>query len=214
MFSSLFKLSIALITVFAASIGLIRAQPHDTAAIRDFLAPPQGCEMPCFIGICPGETTLDESMRILSQHQWISGVNVPGEFDSVYRSGFIYWHWSGEEPAFIDITRSSRLRVYRGVVDSISIQTNTTFGEIWMSLDMPEHGELLFSASEYLRMSALHDAIYWHGALSVQSVIRCPLTLQGWWEAPITLEVRDPSSIRLPALYDLPRLLDTPYCAR
>jgi len=204
----------ALTLLFSVCIGLIRAQPHDTRVIRDFLAPPEGCAMPCFIGIRPGTTTLDDAMRILSQNAWIGGVSVPGEFDVENRSGFLYWHWSGEQPAFIDTMRSSRMRVYRGVVDSISIQTNAPFGEVWMSLDQPERGELLFSASEYLRMSALHDAIYWQGALSVQSVIRCPLTLQDWWDAPVTLEVRDPSGIRLPALYDLPRLLDTPYCAR
>ncbi len=63
--------------LFAACIGIIRAQPYDDSELRAFLTPPSGCAMPCFMGIRPGVTTADEAIAILEAHEWVSNVNPP-----------------------------------------------------------------------------------------------------------------------------------------
>jgi hypothetical protein len=71
----LFSSAILLTLLFAACIGIIRAQPYDNSDLSAFLTPPEGCPMPCFMGIRPGVTTVEEAIAILEAHEWIDTVS-------------------------------------------------------------------------------------------------------------------------------------------
>jgi hypothetical protein len=58
------RLSLPLILLFTAALAVIRAQPYDDHELRELLLP-AGCPAPCFMGIRPGVTTVEEAVKIL-----------------------------------------------------------------------------------------------------------------------------------------------------
>src|SRR5690606_25048567 len=87
---------ILLLTLLAAlTIVLIRAQPYDDSDLRAFLTPPEGCPAPCFMGIRPGVTTVEEAIAILEGHEWVTNLVVDLDTNELYPppniSGTITW---------------------------------------------------------------------------------------------------------------------------
>ncbi|MBC7812724.1 MAG: hypothetical protein H7175_16335, partial [Burkholderiales bacterium] len=75
-------LIVVLATVMAAWVGLLRARPYAEAStvqaeLRAFLDCDLAVEasdevLPCFLGLRPCETSLDDALTILSHHAWIA----------------------------------------------------------------------------------------------------------------------------------------------
>jgi hypothetical protein len=61
------RLAALLTLIFGTAIGLVRARPYDDPEMRGFLTPPQGCAAPCFLGVQPGVTSVDDAITIGSQ---------------------------------------------------------------------------------------------------------------------------------------------------
>ena len=59
-----------LIVFLTLPIALIRAQLYDDNDLRVILTPPEGCPVPCFMGIRPGLMTPEEANRILEGLGW------------------------------------------------------------------------------------------------------------------------------------------------
>lgn len=78
--------------LFAVCIALIRAQPYDDSELRAFLTPPEGCPAPCFMGIRPGVTTMEEAVAILKAHEWVTNYEYSGG------GNFLYWNLSDKAP--------------------------------------------------------------------------------------------------------------------
>ena len=57
------RLVLPLVILFTLSIVVIRAQPYDDDGLHTLLTPPEGCNAPCFLGVRPGETGLDDAAR-------------------------------------------------------------------------------------------------------------------------------------------------------
>jgi hypothetical protein len=64
--------------IFAAALSAIRIGFYDNDIIENLLEP-DSCAMPCFMGIRPGETTLDEVAAIMLHHPWIDRLESGGE---------------------------------------------------------------------------------------------------------------------------------------
>src|SRR3954452_886073 len=80
------------ILLFTAVLLLIHAQPYDDHELRQLLLP-DGCPAPCFMGIRPGVTTIEEAGRILEASEWAKDVQ-NGPFDLI-------WRWSNRKPDWI-----------------------------------------------------------------------------------------------------------------
>src|SRR5688572_3629883 len=89
------RFALALTTLFTGLLGAIHLQPYDDSDVRAFVAPPQDCAAPCFMGIRPGETTVGEAVDILWAHPWVDQVR---EFTSARGQRTIFWTWSGQQP--------------------------------------------------------------------------------------------------------------------
>jgi hypothetical protein len=132
----LLKLTFLLILVFAVCIGLIRAQPYDDSELRAFLTPPDGCPMPCFMGIRPGVTTADEALAILETHEWVGEIytfnnGMTGELD------YMNWDWTGKQSNLIQAATDTypnigSLRITDGTVTDINVPTLISLGDIWL----------------------------------------------------------------------------------
>jgi hypothetical protein len=139
----LLRLAASLILLFAACIGLIHSPPYDDNQLSTFLTPPDSCPMPCFMGIRPGVTTVEEAIIILEAHEWVSAVDVNFYTDG---SATISWAWNGRQSKYIDDDRDAYLGVSPSrVVTAMDIYTQFTFGDflLWRP---PDQGGLYCGA--------------------------------------------------------------------
>ncbi|MBA3869058.1 MAG: hypothetical protein H0X30_07885 [Anaerolineae bacterium] len=58
------RLTLLPLIIFTAVLLLIHARPYDDHELRELLLP-EGCPAPCFMGIRPGVTTMDEALKSL-----------------------------------------------------------------------------------------------------------------------------------------------------
>ncbi len=86
------KMMLALLILFFAAAAVIRAQPYDDSELRAFLTPPEGCPAPCFMGIRPGVTTVEEAITILENSAQISKIEKTEFNDQGYAYLTINWN--------------------------------------------------------------------------------------------------------------------------
>jgi hypothetical protein len=117
-----------ILAVFFAVMLFIRAQPYDDHDLRALLMP-DDCEMPCFMGIRPGVTTVDEAMHILEASGWVKEIN-----SQKYSSSTVFhWTWNGHRPQIIDEVGPGSVSAKGGTITSLTIRTTMRLGDILMN---------------------------------------------------------------------------------
>jgi hypothetical protein len=114
------------VLLFTAVLVLIHAQPYDDHELRQVLQP-EGCPAPCFMGIRPGVTTLDEAIQILEASGWVE------QYHYQPSSASLSIKWNHKTPAWLandDLYGGSALWLLDGVVVQIGLQTNILLGDI------------------------------------------------------------------------------------
>jgi hypothetical protein len=138
----LLKATFGLCILFTLPMILIRAQPYDDSELRNFLMPPEDCPAPCFMGIQPGVTTVDEAIAILQAHEWVDEVLSKPTADTGDKRWWSIWTWSGLQPNSINNNLSGAIVFDKGIVSSLSVYTNLYLGDIQMSFGSPPFGNL------------------------------------------------------------------------
>jgi hypothetical protein len=141
--------------LFTAALLLIRTQPYDNPDLHQLLLP-DGCPAPCFIGIRPGVTTSEETLKLLEASQWI------GEIDNSVidnEQGFIRWDWSDHKPNWISANTKGKIWIAEHVVETITLFTDFRLGETQLVLGLPE-GELVDPTQNRSGTSSLYTAFY------------------------------------------------------
>jgi hypothetical protein len=210
-------LAATLALTFVLALAASQAQQRDDD-VRTFLLPPEGCEAPCWQGIRPGVTTLDEAVALLEANPWVERVIV--DTDSPFT--FIYLDWNDQAPIFARNV-SPRLPLYmwvrRGFVQLIVVPTLIPYGDVWSLLGAPATGT--FAVSGYrtsmtlgARPNTRHTAIYYDGRVVVDTRVYCPVNPTLFWEAPVTISYS--SDLTEPLIadkrYDLVDWLFSPPC--
>ena len=72
-------LAFLLFVIITAARILIPALQHRDA-VMTLLHYSDNCHVPCFMGITPGETTMEEALEILEEHDWVEKV-IRNQFD-------------------------------------------------------------------------------------------------------------------------------------
>ncbi len=174
-------------------ILLIRAQPYDDHELRALLMP-EDCEMPCFMGIRPGITTVDEAASLLVKHPWVKEI--------VRTGGSLDWYWNGHEPAFLDgigiptvsaIVSDGRETV---IVGSIFIPTQLPAGYIYLLMPNPTafRAHPLTPATLSLTTTNLIYMDVSYGTFDVAASILCPSRLNNFWSTHVAINVLSKSS--------------------
>lgn len=168
------KLTLIPALIFIAIIALIRAQPYDDSELREFLTPPQGCPAPCFMGIRPGVTRVDEALAILENHEWVSNVRVENKT--------IRWDWSGQQPkAFCRYGGTATFE--NDIIDYFDLITCYTFGDLSLALGISENLRLIPLDRGSIKILD-YAAIYPRESLWVISATACPY-FPGMWTSSI-----------------------------
>lgn len=197
MIHSLLKLVLLFVLLFTACISLIHAQPRDDSDLLTFLTPPNGCPMPCFMGIRPGAMTAEEAVAILDAHEWVGEVEVSLN-DVTRRPDTLLWNWSGSQPGFIQDTifgnpYRGNLRVRDGIVSAIWIPTTVSLGDIWLVWGQPDE----FAFSLFRRVDEdgqplflSYFNIFSERRLVSQTFAYCPYFPINWY-SPVAITLGD-----------------------
>jgi hypothetical protein len=189
----LFVVTAALSFLFAGLIGVIRARAYDEGNLRTFFEA-EGCSMPCWYGIRPGVTPVDEAMRMLEAIPWIqSPLDVVMASGSLYGdTGFVRWRWNRNFPLASDtlVPPLGMLIVEEGVVHQIYLTTYLQMGDVWLTLGKPEGGTVDFVKESGAPMLVLNNAVYLDGALLVMSYTGCPMRRSDVWRSPTFIWMR------------------------
>jgi hypothetical protein len=189
--------------LFSMGIALIHAQPYDDGALRAFLISPPACSMPCFLGIRPGITTVEEVTAILQEHEWVASMHI---FEATDGRGVtsITAAWSIEKPVFIDSSEALWLGVEDNTVQTILITTTIPLGSIWLVLGNPEvgavRGDAMLPATS---PSVLYQATY--SSLNMFFTVVYPCGSTTIWHVPVNRILRyDLASDSIAQGIDLP----------
>jgi hypothetical protein len=171
----LLKVALCFTVLFAGCIGLIRAQPYDDSELRTFLAPPEGCPAPCFMGIRPGITTYDEALAILRAHRWIGEISVP-------QAGSVTWRWNGLQPPVLNARRENFGGDYAGYIRfnsdntvlGVTVPTRIRFGDISLFFGKPhlfDHLTIRIEGVDFKRSQYCvgRPPYYWHTPVMISS---------------------------------------------
>ena len=132
------RLTFIPILLFTAMLILIHAQPYDDHELRQLLLP-EGCPAPCFMGIRPGVTTVEEAIRILDGSGWVE-TNEPNPSNDDFGDQ-ISFEWNGKQPDLIMghegfVVGFSR-HFLRVTQMSFRLQENLRVGDLYLALGMP-----------------------------------------------------------------------------
>jgi hypothetical protein len=174
------RLAALLTLIFGAAIGLVRARPYDDPEMRAFLTPPQGCAAPCFMGVQPGTTTMDEAVAILEASGWIDKVETGGRFYDLL--------WSGEQPDFIDDESLNYLMIRAGVVDLIRLRTRLRLGDVVALLGRPDDS---FSWLTGSGSGVFYAMIYTRLGVEVSGFAPCPALRREMWQMPVEIRLQN-----------------------
>lgn len=178
MLNFLLRLTLPLIILFVAMLSLIRAQPYDDHELRDLLLPP-GCPAPCFMGIRPGLTTVDEATQILKKHKWVEQVTV-GEHA-------IVWLWNGVQSEFLFNALFGTAGPFGGVVlisgktvQSVTLYSQFLPGDLYLILGQPNPSNAVsVFFADYVHLTAPYEA----SVFTAATLIKCSVGTAAYWRS-------------------------------
>ncbi|MEZ4672408.1 MAG: hypothetical protein R3E39_31270 [Anaerolineae bacterium] len=170
--------AVLLVSIFSISLVVIHAQPYDDHELRDLLLPP-GCPAPCFMGIRPGVTTMDEAAKILEQHDWVSRIT--------RRTSDISWEWNGGQIPLLRESRGGMMTIVqsdsrsypKATVKTIGVFTTVPFGRLRLILGDDQNHQH-FSVDE-LGLSGRILVYYPKLSILIDTFVQCPTNIMQDW---------------------------------
>jgi len=130
MATRLLKVILLLALLSSTAIVLIHAHPYDNADLRAFLLPPVGCPAPCWLGIRPNSTTLEQTVAVLERMPSVEYRVYPALYTNA-----AHIVWSDSRTAL----RGS-ITLNLDIVESVYIQ-GLQFADLWLLLGPPDSGQ-------------------------------------------------------------------------
>jgi len=189
---------------FAGSLLLVRVWPHGDTPLHALLHPP-GCSAPCWEGIRPGETSLDQAVAILEHHPWIAQIRFHWDYPNESPPtpyGWLTWDWSGQQPDWIDGDYPGLLAARDATAEAVILQTTILLGEVHALLGQPASGNVTI-----LRYTDI--PITFDPSLSIDPdfvTFRSPFRLY-WSQVGVVIGSLETSCVSLPDAPNLPHIV-------
>lgn len=198
------RLTLLLVGLFALPVLLIRAQPYNMQEVQSLLAPPPDCPAPCFMGIRPGVTTIDEAHDILREHEWVSHVTELGTQRDA-RGRFIFsaisWTWSEAAPVEIDHSQPGRMYFTQPdplydlrVVQTFQVETRLRTWLVEQWLGQPAASTFSYH-NRRLGYSFTYTIDGQPSLVVISTAMLCPATMMHYWDSRARLTLTMPYSI-------------------
>ncbi len=175
----------------AALILLSVPTDQEPDIVQEFFDTPEDCAPPCWLGIRPGETDVDEALRTLRGHPWVRNVQTSFNIDLRIRqpiNGYITWHWSIPELQHL-MPGGGWMDISRSQVRAVRLVTTATFGEMWLAIGQPDEGSLRPSGA-FGELYAVHQAIYRERGLMLRSLVPYPIKMYPYWHGPVEVFIQ------------------------
>jgi hypothetical protein len=130
------KLGTCLLLLFAAAVGLTRAQPYDDSMLRAMLTTSDSCTLPCWQGIEPGVTSVHDALIALERSEWVGEVTREG-FDYGFDYRYTWWWnrnlpgWGRREPQYL-------LGSDAGKAYTLSMPNVAQLWQLWLIFGVPD----------------------------------------------------------------------------
>ncbi len=208
------RLMLISLLIFTATLLLVHTQPYDDYELRQLL--PENCPAPCFMGIRPGVTTLEEARNILKASGWADHIVLNSGLNLTASETFISlnWEWNDNRSPLLDATSPAFMLGFKqdmhAVVDEIYVSTLMPVGLMSLLLESPQRytfGTLFPKASLTAKILSRISILYDKVEASVNLV--CPLKFSRLWtlrsslyfysEAPVNEDIHtwdNPAIIR------------------
>ncbi len=114
------------IFLFSSALLIIRSQSYDDRQQRQLLFP-DGCPAPCFMGIRPGITGVEEAIHILKSSGWTADIQIQPT------SRWVIVQWNQRAPAWLltdDSSNNLALATRDSRVEEIHIPTSLGLSEV------------------------------------------------------------------------------------
>ncbi len=166
----LFKSAFALVIVFMSFISVIRARPYSDNDFRSFFLPPEDCLKPCWQGIRPGNTTINEAVMILETSAWAQNI--------VVDKRKISWLWRGNHPESVDTDTPGTMYISNNRIAAIIVPINVAFGDLQLFFGQPRWR----SAGKFNHNVSVQFT-YPHEYLTLSVRLECPMNIVSFWNA-------------------------------
>jgi hypothetical protein len=170
--------------------SLYTLKPYDNRALLPLLDTGE-CAAPCWNGIEPGVTTIEQARMLLE-----ADPQVHATFRAVYH---LDWQWNGTQPAIFAASNpffQGRLMqtTVNGVevVDHIAILTNATFGDMQLALGDPDVFTVLAHNPDGVRSAFVVMLSYTERDLHAFGFVNCPLNPTDFWQTQVTVAYGEP----------------------
>ncbi len=181
---------ILIVTILISIISLIQLQHYENRGVHGLLH--ENCPSPCFMGIRPGWTNMQDAYYLLAAHSWVA--NSADEFPSLLRESsligasiprtIVRWRWSTLHPEWINGAVQGTITLQDRDVLNMAIETQLSLGEIILALGLPDeaHFMALGTASDQ-RFG--YTAWYADEGLLIQTEGVCPIRHR--YELPVRI---------------------------
>lgn len=172
--SLLLRLSPFYILVFTLPMLLIHSQPTITSDLQTLFMPSSDCALPCFQGVSPGVTTVDEGLKRLRASALIASISPVSSVPSSPAPADVYDVQFS--PTFATM-RSAQMQIttqaHTGIIQSIYLsQTGLLLRDLLLTFGPP--AQAVLDNPLHLGL-ATYAAFYPHDQLYVQVVLAvCP----------------------------------------
>jgi hypothetical protein len=168
---ALTKFALTLTALLLLPVLLIRAQPYDGQSLRSFLLPPQGCPMPCFMGIRPGVTMAWDALALLESSDQVGrvlenfGSTRPEVIDYQLPPTLSIIDWRWNEGRWMQMEKHGSLVMFNRQVSAINLYTPFSLGDMLLTYGFPDEDKMTRTrsgggaGSEQFQYDGWYDAI-------------------------------------------------------
>lgn len=164
------RFTVVSLLLFAALLIVIHAQPYDDHGMRQQISA-DACTLPCFMGIRPGITTVDEAYQRLSENVWVGDMSKQ-VLNDLY--GTITWTWSDQKPLWIADHSKGQVQIRDRIVSAVVINTRLLLGDTRLLLGVPDT-EIVDTKANANREGIYYFAFYPGQGLLIQKWLSCPI---------------------------------------
>jgi hypothetical protein len=187
------RLTLLLTALFTTAVLVVRARPLDDGVLRALLQPPADCPMPCFMGIRPGVSAIDEALAILESHEWVERIEFRRPEGSY--AHFYMVTWSGQQPELIDAEKNGvivsvyNFRLRQRIVRNfrIPLRAAITLGDLYSALGKAPTTavEAFYGGGAVFNFLLRHEYDYADSSLSFSTYHDCVYDRKHFLDRPV-----------------------------
>lgn len=188
------RLALLLFAVFALGVTLLRGVSSPNTDIQTLLTAPPDCAAPCWNGIQPAHTSVEDAVSLLAVD--------PSVADYQVTPGKISWWWNGDQPALLSASgRAFHGRMEFEQVDgedritSIVLASAIALGDAQLALGDPDSITLHTVRPQDAAQRAGTVYVAHYDTLSVFAVLDCPMNVDDFWKSPVYIAFGTPALI-------------------